>query len=126
LASRFSEASAYLGSWAPKGLYARALIIIIAPIVILQSILTFVFLDRHWQVVTRRLSTATAQDIAMLASTYELMKNKSPGELDRGHSSDSSIVTSLTRFAIGFTNHSGSTRSDSRTSSKSESSSMAP
>ena len=61
----------------------RALIIIIAPIVILQSILTFVFLDRHWQVVTRRLSTATAQDIAMLASTYELMKNKSPRELDR-------------------------------------------
>jgi two-component system osmolarity sensor histidine kinase EnvZ len=78
-----SEASAYLGSWAPKGLYTRALIIIIAPIVILQSILTFVFLDRHWQVVTRRLSTATAQDIAMLASTYELMKNKNPGELDR-------------------------------------------
>ena len=37
------------GSWAPKGLYTRALIIIIAPIVILQSILTFVFLDRHWQ-----------------------------------------------------------------------------
>ena len=32
----------------------------------------------------------------------------------------SSIVTSPTRFAIGFTSHSGSTRSDSRTSSKSE------
>ncbi len=68
---------------APKGLYTRALIIIIAPIVILQSILTFVFLDRHWQAVTRRLSTATAQDIAMLASTYELIKNKSPDDLDR-------------------------------------------
>ena len=83
LAAGFSKASAYLGSWAPKGLYTRALIIIIAPIVILQSILTFVFLDRHWQAVTRRLSTATAQDIAMLASTYELMKYKSPEELDR-------------------------------------------
>ena len=32
---------------------------------------------------TRRLSTATAQDIAMLASTYELMKSKSPDDLDR-------------------------------------------
>ena len=83
LAGGLSAASAYLGSFAPKGLYARALIIIIAPIVILQSILTFVFLDRHWQAVTRRLSTATAQDIAMLASTYELMKNKSPEELDQ-------------------------------------------
>ena len=82
-ATWFSKVSAYLGSWAPKGLYTRALIIIIAPIVILQSILTFVFLDRHWQVVTRRLSTATSQDIAMLADAYELMKNKSPEELDR-------------------------------------------
>ena len=37
----------------PKGLYARALIIIIAPMVLLQSVLTFVFLERHWQTVTR-------------------------------------------------------------------------
>ncbi|MBI4724544.1 MAG: two-component sensor histidine kinase, partial [Rhodomicrobium sp.] len=59
---RLARFLASLGSWAPKGLYARALIIIIAPIVILQSILTFVFLDRHWQVVTSRLSIATAQD----------------------------------------------------------------
>src|SRR5271166_6205918 len=55
---RLARSAAFFGSWAPKGLYARALIIIIAPIVILQSILTFVFLDRHWQAVTRRLSTA--------------------------------------------------------------------
>lgn len=73
----------FIGAWAPKGLYTRALIIIIAPIVILQSILTFVFLDRHWEVVTRRLSTATAQDIAMLAATYDLTKNRGPAELER-------------------------------------------
>jgi two-component system, OmpR family, osmolarity sensor histidine kinase EnvZ len=71
------------GSLAPKGLYARALIIIIAPIVILQSILTFVFLDRHWQAVTGRLSVATAQEIAMLASTYDWAKSKGPAELNR-------------------------------------------
>jgi two-component system osmolarity sensor histidine kinase EnvZ len=80
--SRFADTFDHLGSWAPKGLYTRALIIIIAPIVILQSILTFVFLDRHWQAVTRRLSTATAQDIAMVASAYELVKTN-PAELDR-------------------------------------------
>lgn len=55
----------------PKGLYARALIIIIAPIVLLQSVLVFVFMDRHWEYVTRRLSTATVQDISMLISMYE-------------------------------------------------------
>src|SRR4029453_11303227 len=39
----------------PKGLYARALIIIIAPIVLLQCVVAFTFMERHWQAVTRRL-----------------------------------------------------------------------
>jgi two-component system osmolarity sensor histidine kinase EnvZ len=55
----------------PKGLYARALIIIIAPMVLLQSVITFVFLERHWETVTRRLSTATVQNIAMLIDVYK-------------------------------------------------------
>src|SRR6188474_2439991 len=55
----------------PKGLYARALIIIIAPMVLLQSVLTFVFLERHWETVTRRLSTATVANIAMLIDIYK-------------------------------------------------------
>ena len=38
---------AVFGERMPKGLYARALIIIIAPMVLLQSVLTFVFLERH-------------------------------------------------------------------------------
>jgi two-component system osmolarity sensor histidine kinase EnvZ len=48
----------------PKGLYARALFIIIAPMVILQSVVAFVFMERHWNMVTRRLSAAVVQDIA--------------------------------------------------------------
>jgi two-component system osmolarity sensor histidine kinase EnvZ len=61
---------AAFGDRMPKGLYARALIIIIAPMVLLQSVLTFVFLERHWQTVTRRLSTTTVQNIAMLIDLY--------------------------------------------------------
>jgi two-component system, OmpR family, osmolarity sensor histidine kinase EnvZ len=55
----------------PKGLYARALIIIIAPIVVLESVIAFVFMERHWQNVTRRLSEATARDIAALIEIYD-------------------------------------------------------
>ncbi|MCG8561899.1 MAG: ATP-binding protein [Hyphomicrobiales bacterium] len=55
----------------PKGLYARALIIIIAPMALLQSVVAFVFMERHWELVTRRLSTATTRDIAMLINVYE-------------------------------------------------------
>ena len=55
----------------PKGLYARALIIIIAPIVVLEGVIAFVFMERHWQAVTRRLSEATARDIAAIIDVYE-------------------------------------------------------
>lgn len=48
----------------PKGLYARALLIIIAPMVILQSVIAFLFMERHYNTVTRRLSAAVVQDIA--------------------------------------------------------------
>ena len=54
----------------PKGLYARALLIIIAPMVILQSVVAFVFMERHWNVVTQRLSASVVQDIAALIDIY--------------------------------------------------------
>ncbi len=55
----------------PKGLYARALLIIIVPMVVLQSVVAFVFMERHWNTVTRRLSAAVVQDIASLIDVYK-------------------------------------------------------
>ena len=54
----------------PEGLYARSLLIIIVPMVILQSVVAFVFMERHWNTVTRRLSAAVTQDIAALIDVY--------------------------------------------------------
>ena len=54
----------------PKGLYARALLIVIVPMVILQCVLTYVFMERHWQLVTKRLSTALTQEIAAIADLH--------------------------------------------------------
>ncbi|HTO34206.1 MAG TPA: ATP-binding protein [Pararhizobium sp.] len=48
----------------PMGLYARSLLIVIIPMVLLQSIVAFVFMERHWQLVTQRLSAAVTGDIA--------------------------------------------------------------
>lgn len=73
--SYFSTATRFLlgllSTVLPKGLYARALIIIIAPVVLLQSVIAFVFMERHWETVTKRLSDATTRDIAVLISVYE-------------------------------------------------------
>lgn len=71
---RMSSASGWLGRWfkelMPKGLYARALLIIIVPMVVLQSVVAFVFMERHWNTVTRRLSAAVVQDVAALMDIY--------------------------------------------------------
>jgi two-component system, OmpR family, osmolarity sensor histidine kinase EnvZ len=61
----------------PKGLYARALIIIIAPIVMLEGVIAFVFMERHWQAVNLRLAESTARDIAALIDVYDDSKEKS-------------------------------------------------
>jgi two-component system, OmpR family, osmolarity sensor histidine kinase EnvZ len=67
----WSRSAAWLNSVMPKGLYARSLLIIIAPMVILQSVVAFVFMERHWNTVTRRLSAAVTQDIAALIEVYK-------------------------------------------------------
>jgi two-component system osmolarity sensor histidine kinase EnvZ len=69
----------WLNSVMPKGLYARALLIIIMPMVILQSVLAFVFVERQWNVVTQRLSASVVHDIAALIDVY----NGYPQDADR-------------------------------------------
>ncbi|KQP42249.1 ATPase [Methylobacterium sp. Leaf106] len=60
-----------IGNALPKGLYARSLIIIIAPVVLLQSVIAYTFMERHWQLVTRRLSAAVTADVAAMIDVYE-------------------------------------------------------
>jgi two-component system, OmpR family, osmolarity sensor histidine kinase EnvZ len=80
---RVASANDWLGQafkdWMPKGLYARALLIIIVPMVLLQSVIALVFMERHWNTVTRRLSTVVVQDIAALMDIH----NKYPQDKDR-------------------------------------------
>lgn len=55
----------------PKRLYARSLIIVIAPMILLQSVVAFVFMERHWQTVTQRLSQAVTRDISAVIDVIE-------------------------------------------------------
>jgi two-component system osmolarity sensor histidine kinase EnvZ len=60
----------WLKGFMPTGLYARSLLIIVTPMVLLQSVVAFVFMERHWNTVTYRLSAAVTQDIAALIDVY--------------------------------------------------------
>ena len=55
----------------PKGLYTRSLLIIVMPIIILQSVLVFVFMQRHYELVSRRMSEAVVREIGALVYVLE-------------------------------------------------------
>jgi len=54
----------------PKGLYARSLLIVILPMVLLQAAVAYFFMERHWQLVTHRLSAAVARDVGAVIDLY--------------------------------------------------------
>ena len=48
----------------PRSLFGRSLMIIVTPLILLQVVTTWIFYDRHWELITRRLSSAVAGEIA--------------------------------------------------------------
>src|SRR5258708_7274607 len=61
----------WLRSVMPHGLYARALLIVIMPLVVLQSIVAFLFVERQSSVVNYYLSSAVTREIATLIDVYK-------------------------------------------------------
>ena len=54
----------------PSSLFGRALLILVTPVVLVQLIATFVFFDRHWDDLTRRMALGLAGDIAMVLQDF--------------------------------------------------------
>jgi len=65
----------------PAGLYQRSLIILVAPMVLLQSIMAGIILERHWDNVTKVLARSLAREIALVNELYD-RSNKSPAALE--------------------------------------------
>src|SRR6202790_288173 len=61
----------WLRSVMPHGLYARALLIVIMPLVVLQSIVAFLFVERQSSEVNLYLSSAVTREIATLIDVYK-------------------------------------------------------
>ena len=52
-------------------LFGRSLLIMVTPLVIVQVVAAWVFYDRHWETVSRRLATALAGEVAFLVEMRE-------------------------------------------------------
>ncbi len=83
----------------PRSLFGRSLIIIVAPVVLLQAIVTYIFFERHWDVVTRRLTESVAGDIAMVVETYAALEEPARFE-DLADQVDRTMNISV-RFSLG-------------------------
>src|SRR5215470_8488080 len=55
----------------PRGLFGRSLIIIVTPVVILQGVVTYVFFERHYDVMLARMGQGTAASILFLVNLEE-------------------------------------------------------
>ena len=65
----------------PKGLFGRSLLIIVVPMIILQTIMTLVFMDRHWQSVTEDLSAAVARNVVATIRIMEQYPSEHKNEV---------------------------------------------
>ena len=58
----------FIKHFLPRGLFGRSLIIIVAPMVLLQGVVTYVFFERDLDTTTRRLARDVAADVALLVA----------------------------------------------------------
>jgi two-component system osmolarity sensor histidine kinase EnvZ len=67
----YSRFNTFLERHMPEGLFPRALIILVAPVVLLQTIMTGLILERHFENVTKLLARSYARDVTLLVQLYE-------------------------------------------------------
>ncbi len=63
----------------PRRLFGRSLIIILAPMLILQAVITAVFFDRHYRIVTATMTRGVANDVGYMV----MLENRLPPGLER-------------------------------------------
>jgi two-component system, OmpR family, osmolarity sensor histidine kinase EnvZ len=71
MSSLYYRFNRFLERYAPKGLLYRSLLIMITPIVLLQTIMAGIILDRHWDNVTKVLGRSLASEIGLLTDQYD-------------------------------------------------------
>lgn len=63
--------SAWIKQFLPRGLYGRAALILIVPVVTIQLVVSSVFLQRHFEDVTRQMTHALSMDFNLVLDTLE-------------------------------------------------------
>jgi two-component system, OmpR family, osmolarity sensor histidine kinase EnvZ len=71
-----------LEHYLPHGLYRRAMLILVVPVLLMQLLMVYAILDRYWDNVTRVLSHSLSRDIGLVLDSYE-RSDKSPAAVEQ-------------------------------------------
>lgn len=82
----------WLKYYMPRSLYARAVLILLLPVVFLQLVVTVLFLTRHFEDVTQQMTTAVARELRLVLDVVDTAP-------DRG-SISSHVVDEASQLAI--------------------------
>lgn len=76
----YDRFNAFLERHMPEGLFPRALIILVAPVVLLQTIMTGLIFERHFENVTRLLARSFAREVNLVVELYEASDHSAKAE----------------------------------------------
>jgi two-component system osmolarity sensor histidine kinase EnvZ len=65
----------WLKRYMPSGLYARALLILLLPIVFLQLVVTVLFVTRHFEDVTQQMTAAVGRELRLVMDEVDAAAN---------------------------------------------------
>jgi two-component system, OmpR family, osmolarity sensor histidine kinase EnvZ len=69
-------------SLVPRGLYGRAALILIVPVVTIQLVVSLAFIQRHFEGVTRQMTQAVVQEVSYLASRIDAAPTDADAQAD--------------------------------------------
>ncbi len=84
-----------LKKYLPKNLYARSLMIIVTPMIVLQIVTTYIFFEQHWSILSRRLSGSVAGEVAFVINQLEQAFPRDPTSIPQ-LLTDAEIATGVT------------------------------
>lgn len=93
-----------LRSYLPKSLFGRALLILVLPMLLLQAVVAYIFIQRHFDAVTRQMTDAVARELRWMMLRIEGIE--SPLVRDR----ELELATRSLGMELGFDEHGKITR----------------
>ncbi len=66
----------WLKRYMPRGIYARAALILLLPVIVLQLVVSVVFVQRHFEEVTQQMSGAAAREVRLALSRIDAAQSR--------------------------------------------------